>query len=46
MDAIQGRAGGTKKEHSLVRIIPNDNQIYKVTIEKRTPPKQVTEWDT
>src|SRR3989338_5798009 len=40
MDALQGRMGGSKKTHKFKRIIPNDKQIYKVTIEKRTPPKQ------
>jgi hypothetical protein len=40
LDALQGRAGGTKKIASMKKIIPNDNQIYKVTIEKMLPPKQ------
>lgn len=40
MDALQGRMGGSKKKHEFKRIISNDKQIYKVTIEKRTPPKQ------
>lgn len=40
MDALQERMGGSKKIHKFKRIIPNDKQIYKVTIEKRTPPKQ------
>jgi len=40
MDALQGRAGGTKKVTTMAPIIANDSQIYKVTIEKRHPPKQ------
>jgi hypothetical protein len=40
MDSLQGRAGGSKKTRTLAPIIANDSQIYKVTIEKRPPPKQ------
>lgn len=40
MDALQGRAGGSKSERHLSPIIPNDNQIFKVTIEKMLPPWQ------
>jgi len=40
MDAMQGRAGGKKKIRAMAPIIANDRQIYKVTIEKRQPPKQ------
>ena len=40
MDALQGRAGGPKGKPTLKPIIKNDNQIYKVTIEKLKPPKQ------
>ena len=40
MDAMQGRSGGTKKVSTMAPIIANDSQIYKVTIEKRDPPKQ------
>jgi Holliday junction resolvase RusA-like endonuclease len=40
MDALQGRTGGSKKIRLLNPIIPNDRQIYRVTIEKKTPPKQ------
>jgi len=40
MDALQGRAGGSKKHRILTPIIPNDKQIYCVTIEKALPPKQ------
>ena len=34
LDALQGRAGGSKAIHSLVPIVPNDRQIYRVSIEK------------
>jgi Holliday junction resolvase RusA-like endonuclease len=40
MDALQGRAGGSKKIRRWAPIIPNDKQIYCVTIEKSLPPKQ------
>ena len=40
MDSLQGRMGGSKKEQQFERLIPNDSQIYKVTIEKKRPPIQ------
>jgi hypothetical protein len=40
MDALQARAGGSKKNRRWTSIIPNDNQIYRVTIEKALAPKQ------
>lgn len=40
MDALQGRAGGSKKNHTFSPIIPNDHQVFRVTIEKIKPPKQ------
>mgnify|MGYP001579338354 FL=1 len=40
MDALQGRVGGSKKIRRWFPIIPNDKQIYRVTIEKALPPKQ------
>jgi len=40
MDALQGKAGGPKNIQKLKPIIPNDNQIFKVAIEKLYPPKQ------
>ena len=40
MDALQGRAGGSKKTRRWLPIIRNDKQIYQVTIEKALPPKQ------
>lgn len=40
MDALQGRAGGRKRTGPLKPIIPNDRQIFRVTIEKQPPPPQ------
>ena len=40
MDSLQGRMGGSKKEQLYKRLIPNDRQIYKVTIEKKLPSIQ------
>jgi len=40
LDALQGRAGGSKKRPSFDPIIPNDRQVYRVVIEKGIPPKQ------
>lgn len=40
MDALQGRAGGSKAKRRIVAIIPNDRQIYRVIMEKGPPPKQ------
>ena len=40
LDALQGRAGGSKNRKPLIPIITNDNQIYRVIIEKLAPPKQ------
>jgi hypothetical protein len=34
MDALQGRLGGSKKVRPRTPIIPNDRQIYRVTVEK------------
>ncbi len=44
LDALQGRAGGSKGVRSMPAIIPNDSQIYRVTVEKRTPPPQSRGW--
>jgi Holliday junction resolvase RusA-like endonuclease len=38
-DALQGFIGDKGKTGELVPIIPNDNQIYRLIIEKRLPPK-------
>ncbi len=41
MDALQGLTGGFgKKKRVLPPIIPNDNQIYRLVVEKSLPPKQ------
>ncbi len=40
MDALQGRAGGPKRVRKLEPIIPNDSQVYKVSIEKIIPSPQ------
>jgi Endodeoxyribonuclease RusA len=40
LDALQGRLGGPKRIREFDSIIPNDNQIYRVVIEKALPPKQ------
>ena len=40
MDSLQGRAGGPKSKHQLRPIIPNDHQVFRVTIEKMLPPNQ------
>jgi Holliday junction resolvase RusA-like endonuclease len=40
LDALQGRAGGSKAVRSLAAIVPNDRQIYRVIIEKSAPPWQ------
>lgn len=34
LDALQGRAGGSKSKRVLSAIIPNDRQIYRVIFEK------------
>ena len=38
MDALQGRAGGPKSKRRLLPIIPNDHQIFRVSIDKTLPP--------
>lgn len=40
LDALQGRAGGSKAVRSLEPVIPNDRQVYRVVMEKTIPPKQ------
>ena len=40
LDALQGRAGGPKSLRRFEPIIPNDSQIYRLVVEKRTPPPQ------
>jgi hypothetical protein len=40
LDALQGRIGGSKAIRRFVPIIPNDNQVYRVIIEKLAAPAQ------
>jgi len=40
MDALQGRVGGPKAITPRSPVIKNDHQIWRVTIEKASPPKQ------
>lgn len=40
LDAVQGRAGGSKRIRTLRAIVPNDRQVFRVIIEKALPPKQ------
>ncbi len=40
MDALQGRAGGSKSKRHLAPVIPDDHQVFRVTIEKMLPPGQ------
>ncbi len=40
LDALQGSAGETKSKPTIPPLIPNDNQIYRVKIEKSIPPNQ------
>jgi Holliday junction resolvase RusA-like endonuclease len=40
LDALQGRVGGRKRIRRLNPVIPNDSQVYRVTVEKLPAPKQ------
>ncbi|MGH9199678.1 MAG: hypothetical protein ACRD2A_00390, partial [Vicinamibacterales bacterium] len=40
LDALQGRAGGSKAVRSLPAIVPNDRQIWRVVVQKGLAPKQ------
>jgi hypothetical protein len=40
LNALQGRAGGSKLKRLPKAIIPNDSQVYRVTVEKLPMPKQ------
>jgi hypothetical protein len=40
LDALQGRAGGSKRGSALSAVIPNDSQVHRLVIEKARPPKQ------
>jgi hypothetical protein len=46
LDAVQGRAGGSKRIRSLRAIVPNDRQVFRVVVEKALPPKQSKGWVT
>src|SRR4029450_3676577 len=40
IEVMQGRAGGPKARRTLTRIIPNDSQIWRATVEKSAAPRQ------
>ena len=40
LDALQGQAGGSKTVKLEPQVIPNDNQVYRVVVEKGVAPKQ------
>jgi hypothetical protein len=40
MDALQGRVAGSEEKSALRTLIENDNQVYRVIIEKLAPPQQ------
>jgi hypothetical protein len=40
LDALQGRAGGPKRVRFLKALVPNDSQIYRVSVEKGATPWQ------
>lgn len=40
LDALQGRMGGPKAARRYQPLIPNDSQIFRVTITKKLPPPQ------
>lgn len=40
LDALQGRAGGSKAVRSLPAIVPNDRQFWRVVVQKGLAPKQ------
>jgi hypothetical protein len=44
LDALQGRAGGSKSKRTLAAIIPNDRQIYRVVFEKLPCPLDSDGW--
>lgn len=39
LDALQGRFGGPKSRPRAARLIENDNQVYRVVMEKQPTPK-------
>src|SRR5688572_4818883 len=40
MDALQARWGSKITKNNFTPLMENDNSIYKVTVEKKIPPKQ------
>jgi hypothetical protein len=40
LDALQGRMGGLKAVRQCEPLIPNDRQIFRVTVSKMLPPPQ------
>ena len=40
LDALQGRAGGSKAVHTLKPVVPNDRQVYRVLVEKQRASPQ------
>jgi Holliday junction resolvase RusA-like endonuclease len=40
LDALQGRMGGPKSVRQYEPLIPNDKQIFRVTVRKVLPPPQ------
>jgi len=40
MDSLQAKWGSTIVKENVAPLITNDNIIYKVTVEKKIPPKQ------
>jgi hypothetical protein len=40
LDALQGRMGGPKSVRQYEPLIPNDKQIYRVSVSKMVPPPQ------
>lgn len=40
LDAMQGRMGGAKAVRRHQALIPNDNQVFRVTVTKMQPPRQ------
>ena len=40
LDALQGRMGGPKAARRDQPLIPNDSQVFRVTVTKMLPPRQ------
>ena len=40
LDALQGRMGGPKEVRRHQSLIPNDSQVFRVTVTKMLPPPQ------